>query len=474
QVAGHEVHVIGEVLPRARHSGHLRLPAELAVRTDFARHAGDFSGERVQLIHHRVNCVLQLENFALHVHRDLAREVSARNGRGHFRDVSNLAREVTGHGVHGVGEILPCAGDSGHVGLAAEPALGTYFAGDAGDLACECVELVDHRVDCFLQEQNLAADVHGDFLGEVAAGDGRGDFRDVTDLAGEVAGHRVDGVREVFPRAGNVRHLRLAAEFAVGTDFARHASDFGCECAQLINHGVDGVFELENFAFYVDRDFAGKIAAGNSRSDFGDVTDLAGEVAGHEVHVVGEVFPRAGTGHLRLTAEFAFGADFARHAGDFSGERVQLVHHGVNCVLQLENFALHVHRDLAREVSARNGRGHFRNVADLSGQVSGHRVYGVGQVFPGSRHAGHVGLAAQPAFGADFARHARDFSGEPVQLVHHGVESFFELEDFAADVNGDFARKVAAGDRRGDFGDVTDLACQVGGHAVHAVGEVFP
>ena len=34
----------------------------------------------------------------------------------------------------------------------------------------------------------------------------------------------------------------------------------------------------------------------------------------------------------------------------------------------------------------------------------------VGEILPGSGDAAHVGLAAQLAFGADFARHARHFA----------------------------------------------------------------
>ena len=38
-----------------------------------------------------------------------------------------------------------------------------------------------------------------------------------------------------------------------------------------------------------------------------------------QVDVVGEVLPRAGdAGHLRLTAELSFRADFARDARDFA------------------------------------------------------------------------------------------------------------------------------------------------------------
>ncbi len=69
------------------------------------------------------------------------------------------------------------------------------------------------------------------------------------------------------------------------------------------------------------------------------------QVAGHRVHVVGEIFPGAGDArHLRLAAEAAFGADLARHAGDFRGEAVQLIHHGVQRFLELQDLAAHVRR----------------------------------------------------------------------------------------------------------------------------------
>ena len=68
-------------------------------------------------------------------------------------------------------------------------------------------------------------------------------------------------------------------------------------------------------------------------------------------------------------------------------------------------------------------------------------VHAVGQVLPGSRHAGHVGLAAQLAFGADLAGHARHFGREAVQLIHHRVDRVLQLEDFAFHVHGDLADK---------------------------------
>ena len=186
-------------------------------------------GEGVELIDHRVDGVLQLEDLAFHVDGDLARQVAARDGGGHFGDVAHLAGEVRGHEVDVVGQVLPGAGHAGHLRLAAELAFGADLARDAGHFRGEAVELIDHRVDGVLQLEDLALHVDGDLARQVAVGDGGGDVGDVADLAGEVRGHRVDVVGEVLPGAGDARHLGLAAELAFGADLARHAGDFGGE-----------------------------------------------------------------------------------------------------------------------------------------------------------------------------------------------------------------------------------------------------
>ena len=60
----------------------------------------------------------------------------------------------------------------------------------------------------------------------------------------------------------------------------------------------------------------------------------------------------------------------------------------------------------------RHRGGHLGDVADLAGEVGGHRVDVVGQVLPGAADALDLRLAAEPAFGADLARHAGHFGGE--------------------------------------------------------------
>src|SRR3979490_1080522 len=56
---------------------------------------------------------------------------------------------------------------------------------------------------------------------------------------------------------------------------------------------------------------------------------------------------QATPGGWRPPPELARGAGLARDAGHFRGERVELVHHGVDGVLELENFAPHIDGDLA-------------------------------------------------------------------------------------------------------------------------------
>ena len=109
-------------------------------------------------------------------------------------------------------------------------------------------------------------------------------------------------------------------------------------------------------------------------------------------------------GHLRLAAELAVGAHFASHARHFPRESVELIHHGVDGVLQLEDLAAHIDGDLLREIAVGDGGGDIGNVADLRRQIAGHRVDAVGEILPRARNAAHVGLTAEFALRPDFAR----------------------------------------------------------------------
>src|SRR5262249_48015684 len=125
--------------------------------------------------------------------------------------------------------------------------------------------------------------------------------------------------------------------------------------------------------------------------------------------------------------------------GNLAGKRVELVHHRVDGFFQLQDFAADVDRDLLRQIAAGDRGRDFGDVADLRRQVGGHEVDAIGQVFPGAADSGDLRLAAEFAFGADFAGDARDFRGKGIQLVHHRVDGVLEFENFAAHIDRDLA-----------------------------------
>ena len=117
-------------------------------------------------------------------------------------------------------------GHAGHYRLHAEPAFGADLARHAGDLRGERAELLDHRVDGFLELQNLAAHVDGDLAGKDrrwprrwsprrCCGPGRSGCRP-SELTLSVRSFQVPATP---------RHRGLAAELALGADLARHAAD---------------------------------------------------------------------------------------------------------------------------------------------------------------------------------------------------------------------------------------------------------
>src|SRR5207237_1221745 len=131
-------------------------------------------------------------------------------------------------------------------------------------------------------------------------------------------------------------------------------------------------------------------------------------------------------------------------------------------------------RDFRGKIALGDGRGHACDVTDLVSQVAGHGVDRFGQILPGTRHPLDLRLTSELSFRSDFARHARHFRCESVELVHHDVDGVLELHYSALLRYRDFRGKIALGDGRGHTCDVTDLIGQVAGHRVDVVGKILP
>ena len=254
QVRGHQVHVVGEVLPGAGHAGHLRLPSQLALGADLARHARHLRGEDAQLLHHRVDGLLELQDLALGVDGDLLGEVAVGHRRGDQRDVAHLRGQIAGQHVHVVGEVAPRAGRAGHARLPAQLALDADLASHGGHLVGEHAQRVGHAVDGVGQRRHFAARLDHQLLRQIALGDGGHHLDDAAHLTGEVRGHQVHVVGEVLPGARHARHLRLSAQLPLGAHFTSDARHLARERPQLLDGGVDGVLELQDLTPGVDGD----------------------------------------------------------------------------------------------------------------------------------------------------------------------------------------------------------------------------
>ena len=180
------------------------------------------------------------------------------------------------------------------------------------------LQVADHLVDGVLQRRHLALGLDRDRPRQVALGDGGGHLGDGAHLRGQVGGELVDVVGQALPGAGGAGHLGLAAELAFDAHLAGHRRHLVGEGGQRVDHAVDGVGQGGDLALGFDGQLLLQVAVGHGGHHLGDAAHLAGQVAGHEVDVVGEVLPGAGDAlHLGLAAELAFGADLAGHAGHF-------------------------------------------------------------------------------------------------------------------------------------------------------------
>ena len=236
-------------------------------------------GGQPQVVDHRVDVVLEVGHFAARLDLDRPREVALRHRGGDLGDRAHLVGQVGGQQVDVAGQVLPRARRARHVGLAAEASFDADLARDRRHLVGEDRERLGHVVDGVGQRRDLALRLHEEVLLEVAFGDGGHDLDDAAHLLGQVGRHHVDGVGQVLPRAAHARHLRLAAELALGADLARDARHLGRERVQLVDHRVDRVLELEDFAADVDGDLAREVAARHGGGHLGDVAHLRGEVA---------------------------------------------------------------------------------------------------------------------------------------------------------------------------------------------------
>src|SRR5699024_5739479 len=139
--------VLGELLPNALDPTHVRSATECPLGAHHTGHPGHVVTEGGQLIHHRVDGVLQVEHLALHVDGDLLAQINYGHRRGHLGDVAHLICQSDRHPVDRLGHLTPSTGDPIDPGGATQLALGTHLTGHSGHFLGETAHLLGHAVD---------------------------------------------------------------------------------------------------------------------------------------------------------------------------------------------------------------------------------------------------------------------------------------------------------------------------------------
>ena len=214
-------------------------------------------------------------------------------------------------------------------------------------------KVADHLVQLVLEDGHFAACLNTDLTGEITFGHCGCDVRDRANLVGEICRQLVHVIGEILPDTSDFLGLRLASELPFHADFACNSRHLAGEAVELIHHRVDRVSQLEELAFDVRGDLAAEVAVRDSGGDISDISNLGREVVRHDVDVVGEILPDAPDldRHCSRLTQLAFGTHLAcdtRYLGD---ESVELVHHRVDGVLELEHLSLRVQRDLLAQVA---------------------------------------------------------------------------------------------------------------------------
>ena len=152
----------------------------------------------------------------------------------------------------------------------------------------------------------------------------------------------------------------------------------------------------------------------------------------------------------------------------------QVADHLVERVLELRHLAARLDGDGTRKVAPGHGGRHVGDGAQLRGERCGELVDVVVEREPGSRRAGHVGLAAELSLRTHLACDGGHLIGKGGERVDHVVDRVGQGGDFTLGFHEELALEVAVGDRRDNRGHAAHLVGEVARHGVDVVGQVLP
>jgi len=187
----------------------------------------------------------------------------------------------------------------------------------------------------------------------------------------------------------------------------------------------------------IDRDFPWRGSpVAIAVAHFRDVSHLTRKIAGHEIHVVGEIFPRplprpVPGPDLRACPQCPLHArerGFTSPANALSWSTMVLMVFFSSRISPFTSTVILRDKSPPREPRVVTSA----MLRNLAGKVSGHRVHRVREIFPRAGHTGNGSPDRRAGLRYRLSRaHASYFTGEGIELIDHGVNGFFEQKDFA-------------------------------------------
>ena len=155
------------------------------------------------------------------------------------------------------------------------------------------------------------------------------------------------------------QHAADRREIALALEHVGEAREVGLEPVllfvairretEIVDHRVDVVFELGDFAARIDLDRPGQVALGHGGRHFGDRAHLRREVRGQQIDVTGQVLPRAGGARARWPdRRDGLRRRLRARRSSPDRRRCQRVGHVVDGLGQRRDLALRLHGELLR------------------------------------------------------------------------------------------------------------------------------
>src|SRR5690348_16635556 len=104
------------------------------------------------------------------------------------------------------------------------------------------------------------------------------------------------------------------------------------------------------------------------------------------------------TSYLSLSSQLSFSSYFTSYTSYFTSEGLELVHHGIDCILQLEDFSFGICCHLLGKISIGYGSCYLSDSSYLACKIGSHSIYIIGQILPDSFYSLYVSLSAKFSF----------------------------------------------------------------------------